>query len=431
MGILAMLILAAFAVLRFRFPASPVVGDLKVTRPEGSDSEAGEPRYLLPRGPVHSALLREAGIEWPSGENHSSARSGTDPNQTDGASCSQLLDVNGLCDPSLLRLPPRRAASAAGGPFVFLHLSKCAGTSLFSSLVQHGSAAFSLRLPPGLATATPCGAEESAKCCWWRERMNNLSATGEDGIRILTQEPANDEKWLAPPDATDKSWHVKRVVDPGFEAGRDLCRSPRRGGTFAYLTILRRPVPRVHSHMCEVGVGFPSWLDQQRSTRFQDTKGGGAHVDGRVRLQLRDNYFVRALGGDDAWEAPEGGLRVRHLHAAARALAQFDVVMTVETLQRDAPAQMGRVGFPGFRPRHVYSRSRADNLERAVKEPWLRDPVTGRAACEARPTRAELERLVQACAWDAVLYEFARLLAARRSEAYRREQVADHAHGAG
>ena len=81
---------------------------------------------------------------------------------------------------------------------------------------------------------------------------------------------------------------------------------------------------------------------------------------------------------------------------------------------------MGRVGLPGFAPRHVYSRSRSDNLHRAAKEPWLRARGTtmgtaDSAACEVPPTAFELSRLIAACTWDAILYEFARTLAARRS----------------
>lgn len=190
-----------------------------------------------------------------------------------------------------------------------------------------------------------------------------------------------------------------QAVDPGFDATTDLC-----GDDLGYVTVLRQPMRRLHSHMCEIGVGHRMWLHPKK-------------VAGAVKRQLRDNYYVRSLGGTDAWNAPEGGLGQRHLMAAARALSRFDVVMTVETLQRDARAQMGRVGLPNFTLRHVYSRSRNDNLRRASREPWLRargakDDV---AACETPPTAPELSRLVAACTWDAILYEFARTLAARRA----------------
>ena len=190
-----------------------------------------------------------------------------------------------------------------------------------------------------------------------------------------------------------------QAVDPGFDAATDLC-----GDDLGYVTVLRQPMPRVHSHMCEIGVGFRAWLHPKKG------------ATGGVKRQLRDNYYVRALGGAEAWDAPEGALAQRHLLAAARALARFDVVMTVETLQRDARAQMGRVGLPDFAPRHVYARSRTDNLHRASREPWLRAKgATGTAACEVPPTAPELSRLVAASTWDAILYQFARTLAARRA----------------
>eukprot|EP00966_Prymnesium_polylepis_P174931 4047997-Prymnesium_polylepis.1 len=74
---------------------------------------------------------------------------------------------------------------------------------------------------------------------------------------------------------------------------------------------------------------------------------------------------------------------------------------------------MGRVGLPNFRWAHGFSRSRRENLERASKYSWMRSD--GGAACEAPPTAPQLARLVAASAWDAVLYEFARVLAARRT----------------
>ena len=191
------------------------------------------------------------------------------------------------------------------------------------------------------------------------------------------------------------------AVDPGFDGARDFCAQD-----FAYLTVLRSPVERVRSHLCEIGVSLEKWQAPERGIR------------GEVKRQLRDNYYVRSLGGPAAWEAPEGGVTRGHLLAAARTLARFDVVMTVATLSRDAPAQMGRVGLPGYSLKHLFARSRAENLERAKSKfgSWLR--TAGKPSCEVPPTRAQLDQLDKACALDAVLYEFARVLAARRTVAY-------------
>ena len=352
---------------------------------------------------VTKSLVQDAAEEWPSSflkashsikASHGANTSGT----SDEDACSTVLRLHGLCAPELLR--PPRVPSTPDRPFVFLHFSKCAGTSMMSGLDHLRQQPFSLRLPPKLSTASACRAHESAKCCWWRHRLLNLSASGE-GLRVLTQEPANDENWLEPsPSGSRGGWRHVRAVDPGFDVATDLCDG------LGYATVLRRPVARVHSHMCEIGVDHRAW---------QQPKA----VAGGVKRQLRDNYYVRSLGGAEAWEAPEGGLGQRHLLAAARALSRFDVVMSVEALQQDARAQMGRVGLPGFAPRHVYSRSRSDNLHRAAKEPWLRargsTDSADSAACEVPPTAFELSRLVAACTWDAILYEFARTLAARRS----------------
>lgn len=343
-------------------------------------------------------LVQDAAQEWPSSflkVKVSHGANASSKSDEDAAACSTVLRLHGLCDVELLRSP--RVPSTPSRPFVFLHFSKCAGTSMMSGLDHLRQQPFSLQLSPKLSTASTCRAHESAKCCWWRERLLNLSASGE-GLRILTQEPANDVNWLEPPPPGSRGgWRHMRGVDPGFDVATDVC------DDLGYATVLRKPMPRVHSHMCEIGVGHRAW--QQPKV-----------VAGGVKRQLRDNYYVRSLGGTEAWEAPEGRLGQRHLLAAAQALSRFDVVMTVEALQQDAHAQMGRVGLPDFAPRHVYSRSRTDNLHRASREPRLRaHGAMDIAACEVPPTAFELSRLVAACTWDAILYEFARTLAARRS----------------
>lgn len=311
--------------------------------------------------------------------------------------CTELLQRHGLCDPELLRAPAPRLVYTNDKPFVFLHFSKCAGTSLIEPLSYMGYIDFSLKLPRELSTAARCKAGVGLKCCWWRERLRNMSALDQK-VKILTQEPANTARWVSLDDGAPRQVHA---VDPGFDGARDFCAQD-----FAYLTVLRSPVERVRSHLCEIGVSLETWQAPERGIR------------GEVKRQLRDNYYVRSLGGPAAWEAPEGGVTRGHLLAAARTLARFDVVMTVATLSRDAPAQMGRVGLPGYSLKHLFARSRAENLERAKSKfgSWLR--TAGKPSCEVPPTRAQLDRLDKACALDAVLYEFARILAARRTVAY-------------
>ncbi len=211
--------------------------------------------------------------------------------------------------------------------------------------------------------------------------------------RFLTSEPANE---------------VVRArtleMDPGFDAARDLCEED-----FAYVTVLRRPIARVHSHMCERGASFRIW---------QDPTVGPKRHRLAVNKQLRDNYYVRSLGGADAWDAPEGAVTAHgHLLAAARTLARFHVVMTVEGLSSDSPAQMGCVGLPGFRWQHYFSRSRGDNRERAARDGRMRSPQSRGPSCDVPPTEAEQRLLVDGVSLDHVLYEFARVLAARRTAA--------------
>ena len=110
--------------------------------------------------------------------------------------CTNLLKHYGLCDPALLGVPaPDRLKYTDTKPFVFLHLSKCAGTSLISQLGYMGYLSFSLRLPTELLTASKCTSGDSAKCCWWREKLHNMSMR-DLAPKILQQEPANDESWI-------------------------------------------------------------------------------------------------------------------------------------------------------------------------------------------------------------------------------------------
>ena len=344
---------------------------------------------LAPPPPgIARAIILNARREWPrkTGGNVLNLPRSTAINITE--SCTDSMRHYGLCDDALLTLPPPRDALSQR-PFVFLHFSKCAGTSLISHLSYLGYLYFSLFLPRTVTSRSAAGCESvAAKCCWWRERLSNLSASGRRP-RLFVQEPGNEA-----PTVTDSG---VLEIEPTFEASRDFC------DDLSYLTVMRPPVERMHSHMCERGIGFREW---------QETKPGPLSV----RMQIRDNYYVRSLGGPDAWNAQEGGLTRRHLHAAAKTLARFDVVMTVANIARDARAQMGRIGLPGFRWPRVYSRSRADNLNRAKDEPRLR--TAGLASCEVPPTAAQLSRLVAACSWDAALYDFARVLADRRTEAY-------------
>ena len=375
-------------------------------RPQLASGGAPQPRPL-PLSPafnstggdhIREALIAEASREWRLTEARVGDR--TRPAiarpahavKIGNGSCTTVLEMHGLCDESLFRAPtaPRRRYTNEQ-PFMFLHLSKCAGTSMISALSYMGYAAFTVRLPQSLATVSECASGVSAKCCWWRERLANMSAHG-GAPKVLEQEPANDVKWI-------ESRGIVSAVDPGFDARHDFCPD------LAYATILRLPIERIHSHMCELGVPMHYWQSKAPQKRFH-----------AVKTVLRDNYYVRALGGAAAWNAKEGGVSRRHLLSAARTLARFDVVMTVSSLERDAPVQMARVGLAGFRWKHAFSRSRADNLQRATEDPSLR--TFGWPSCEIPPTPRQLDELVAASYYDRILYEFALVLAAHRTEAY-------------
>jgi hypothetical protein len=162
-----------------------------------SNLRSGEPPAVPPPAPptpppmfpelalTKEALILDAEREWSNGTK-SRREQGAARNDT---SCSELLRRHGLCRPALLRVPEAHEREhTRKRPFVYLHLSKCAGTSLLSELQPLGWQYFSLFLPKFASGASACGA--SAKCCYWRERLDKLSAEGSH-VGVLTQEPAN------------------------------------------------------------------------------------------------------------------------------------------------------------------------------------------------------------------------------------------------
>ena len=77
------------------------------------------------------------------------------------------------------------------------------------------------------------------------------------------------------------------------------------------------------------------------------------------------------------------------------------------------PRDIVRVGLPDYRWRQARERSREDNLARARDDRELQ--TAGRPSCDVPPTATQLRSLVEACRWDDILYEFASVLAARRT----------------
>lgn len=352
---------------------------------------------------VDLSLVLDAAREWHPQKGASSSQLPHSSSQLPHNSpdeCSPLLRQNGLCTPALWQPPSSATRRPREQPFVFLHLSKCGGTSFMQALTRLGLDTISFGTVSGQRSFPPptpsCAARGmSAKCCWWRERLTRNSTASRRQVKVLELEPGNAHNTL-------DGGRLARYADPGFDVARDGCLE------VAYAVVLRPPVERTHSHMCEAGANHSLW--QRPDPRSNPL------VIAKITKQLRDNYYVRSLGGDEAWDAPEGGLRAHHLLAAATALARFDVVLTLDSIATDAPVQLSRLGLEGFQWPHSFGRSRAENLQRAARSATMRSG--GVPSCEVPPTAEQLSRLVAACAWDAVLFEFARVLSARRTRAY-------------
>ena len=170
-------------------------------------AQSGVAKIRAPENELHAALMRVAAREWQAGpQRHSGPTTGGQASQLSSVSttastsnasamCTAILWHHGLCTPDLLRLPEaKRAAESTSSPFMLLHLSKCAGTSLLSA---HAHAWYARDLPVAPSPSSACGIAVSAKCCWWRERLRSFSSPGPQHARpkVLTQEPANELSW--------------------------------------------------------------------------------------------------------------------------------------------------------------------------------------------------------------------------------------------
>lgn len=126
-----------------------------------------------------------------------------------------------------------------------------------------------------------------------------------------------------------------------------------------------------------------------------------------------DNFLVRTLAGPEAFALPAGQLTRAHLDEAKRRLARFDVVMVLERLDEQGPAQLSH--FLGW-----------DRLE-------LPRSMAGGGADAAQPFSDEqLAVLKRANAFDAELYCYGQKLAeARTADALASRTSQSHAARAG
>ena len=255
---------------------------------------AAEAREVLKRDDMARAsgalvdlqLIISSVQEWQRPSNKVRAATPAPPKDSDD--CTPLLRHHGLCTTELLRLPPVKPEER---PFVFVHLSKCGGTSLLSGLARQGlrAAAFERQLPRTLPPNGRTCHESSQKCCWWAERLRRNASN----FKLLQTEPANAFNGQDP-----STLRLVRHAEPGFEVSRDHC------AFAAYVIVLRPPVERTHSHMCEVNANLSLWQNPNPRRSPFDVAS--------ITKQLRDNYFVRALGGAEAW--------VRSAHATCSLL---------------------------------------------------------------------------------------------------------------
>ena len=207
---------------------------------------------------VELSLILDAAREW----RGSKAESSRPPVPiSSGDDCSPMLRQHGLCTAALLQ-PPASTADSLRTYMLLVHLSKTGGTSLLSALARHGfdSRSFAWEMPLALPPCATAGAN-CTRGCWWAERLRSYTAAvlrsggftscagfgacprSKSKVRVLELEAGNARQ------VGVVNGQLARHAEPGFDAARDGCLGVVG---VAYATILRPPVARTHSHMCEV-----------------------------------------------------------------------------------------------------------------------------------------------------------------------------------
>ena len=138
-----------------------------------------------------------------------------------------------------------------------------------------------------------------------------------------------------------KRWAAKTAVDfVAVERWLDAGTALRCRRDFFFVTVLRDPIKRIVSH-CRFE-RIPSaralgWLSAPSFDRDMLVREGTAVVD---------NFYVRSLLGADVYAGVgPGGVTARHAAAAMDALAAFDAVLILETLDASFQQLFRRLGW--------------------------------------------------------------------------------------
>ena len=174
-----------------------------------------------------------------------------------------------------------------------------------------------------------------------RAAKRNCNMAG-DGPRTLLDGVAGYANGQLDGDcAGRKRWAAKTAVDfVAVERWLDAGTALRCRRDFFFVTVLRDPIKRIVSH-CRFE-RIPSaralgWLSAPSFDRDMLVREGTAVVD---------NFYVRSLLGADVYAGVgPGGVTARHAAAAMDALAAFDAVLILETLDASFQQLFRRLGW--------------------------------------------------------------------------------------
>lgn len=283
----------------------------------------------------------------------------------------------------------------------FLHLHKAGGTSFCATLAAmgilnrtvvncntyhyfHFDAAPQKALvfqTPQLEACAAAAAEShthGARCCRWRQAA--LAANG-----IVFCEPGH---WMGP-------------CNRGFDSALDTC------DNFEYATIMRPPIERIYSHMCQHGTNYSTVMRALEPGRTPPKRRN----EWFAGTSAFDNYNVRALAGPLVWMLPAGSIDGEHLERAKKVLDRFRVVMTLDNLRKDT-VQLGMLSHRSVSRLSTTGIVHASDYSCPVSSTTLANGFTP----------SERLQIEEANKWDLALYAYARKLAQKLTTLARRSR---------
>ena len=215
-------------------------------------------------------------------------------------SARQLLAAVAATHTARARRLAEQAPAATRAPLYLLHVSKAGGTSLCS-----------------LSHYNRCQEHPKANNCW-------IPGAGPVWFATFRHQERTCPQYMD----VAKEHGLDIIANEGFLDGGT--EGPAEGlcPQMLYITMLRKPIARVVSHMFQAGVK-PAGFSRE------DFKQLSVEKRIEAKPEVSSNYMTRVLLGKQAYYSPLGALNATtHGLQAQRLLSNFDVILLLEQKSR-------------------------------------------------------------------------------------------------